>query len=62
MAAITMDYTIGGRTSSGLLILWRCNDGSTLAVTMESDPIPFKTHLADIRTILGGAMLVPPGR
>jgi hypothetical protein len=57
-----MDYALGGRKSSALLILWRCNDGSTLAVTMDTDPTPFKTHLADIRNLLGSAMFVPPGR
>jgi hypothetical protein len=62
MAAMTMDYALGGRISSSILILWRCIDGSTLAVAMESDPKAFKNHLADLRAILGGTMLVPPGR
>ena len=62
MGAITMDYALGGRKSSALLLLWRCKDGSTLAVTMDTDPAALKTHVADLFTLLGGALVIPPGR
>jgi hypothetical protein len=62
MGAITMDYALGGRKSSALLLLWRCRDGSTLAVTMDTDPAAFKTGVAELFSLLGGAALIPPGR
>ena len=62
MGAITMDYAVGGRKSSALLMLWRCKNGATLAVTMDTDPAVFKTRVSDLFNLLGGAMLIPPGR
>jgi hypothetical protein len=60
IGAITMDYSIGGRKSSSLLMIWRCKDGSTLAVTMNSDPGSFKGHYDELSRLIGGAMIMAP--
>jgi len=60
IGAITMDYALGGRKSSSLLMIWRTKDGSTLTVTMQSDPDVFKTHNTDLFTLIGGSLVIPP--
>ena len=62
IGAITMDYAVGGRKSSSLLMLWRCKDGSTLAVTMQSGPDEFKSHYDELFALIGGALVIRPGR
>jgi len=58
IGAITMDFSIGGRQSSSLLMIWRCKDGSTLTVTMEADPEPFKAHSKELFSMIGASMLL----
>ena len=60
IGAITMDYAIGGRKSSSLLMIWRCKDGSTLAITMNSDPAQFKGHCDELYGLVGSSMLMRP--
>jgi hypothetical protein len=62
IGAITMDYAVGGRKSSSLVMLWRCKDGSTLAVTMQSGPDEFKGHYDELITMIGNSLVIPPGR
>jgi hypothetical protein len=58
IGAITMDYSLAGRNSSSLLMLWRCADGSSLAVTMQSDPGPFKAHCTELFSMIGSSLLL----
>jgi len=60
IGAITMDYSMGGRKSSSLLMIWRCKDGSTLAVTMNSAPEQFKGHCDELSALIGTSMLMSP--
>jgi hypothetical protein len=59
IGAITMDYTVGGRTSASLLMLWRCKNGTSLAVTMQADPEPFKAHYKELFSMIGASLLLP---
>ena len=59
IGAITMDYELGGRKSSSLLMIWRCKDGTTLAVTMQSDPSVFKAHYTELTSLIGGSLVMP---
>jgi hypothetical protein len=58
IGAITMDFSIGGRQSASLLMIWRCKDGSTLTVTMQADPEPFKAHSKELFSMIGASMLL----
>jgi hypothetical protein len=58
IGAITMDYSLGGLNSTSLLMLWRCKDGSTLAVTMQSGRDQFKAHSDQLFSIIGGSLLM----
>jgi hypothetical protein len=62
IGAITMDYALGGRKSSSLLMIWRTKDGSTLTVTMQSDPAVFKTHNTDLFALIGGSLVIPASK
>jgi hypothetical protein len=60
IGAITMTYSIGGRVSSSLLMIWRCKDGSTLAVTMQAGPDSFKSHSDELFSMIGSSLLLAP--
>jgi len=60
IGAITMDYTIGGRKCSSLMMLWRCKDGSTLAVTTRADAARFKAHCDLLFSMIGGSIIMKP--
>ena len=60
IGVVTMDYSIGGRKSSSLLLIWRCKDGSTLTVTMNSDPGNFKAHYNELMCLIGASMIMAP--
>jgi hypothetical protein len=61
IGAITMDFTVGGGKYSSLLMIWRCRDGSTLAVTMQSSPDQFKSHCDDLVAMIGSSLILSPG-
>ena len=60
IGAITMDYAVGGRESSSLLMLWRCKNGATIAVTLESGPDEFKGHCTEVFGYIGSSIILPP--
>jgi hypothetical protein len=60
IGAITMDYSVGGRKSSSLVMLWRCKDGTTLAVTLQGDPDEFKSHSDELFSMIGASLLMRP--
>jgi hypothetical protein len=60
IGAITMDYSVGGLSSSSLLMLWRCKDGASLAVTMQCDPAQFQAHYNELFSMIGASLLLPP--
>jgi hypothetical protein len=59
IGAITMDYTLAGRASSSLLMIWRCKDGSTLAVTLQAGRENFQAHSQEIFAMIGASLLIP---
>jgi hypothetical protein len=60
IGAITMDYSLGGRASSSLLMLWRCKDGSSLAVTLDASPETFESHSKEIFSMIGTSLVLAP--
>jgi hypothetical protein len=60
IGSISMDYTIGAMKSSSLLMLWRCKDGSNLAVTMQAGSDKFKSHSDELFSMIGAAMIMKP--
>ncbi len=62
IGAITMDFAVGGAKYSSLLMIWRCKDGSTLAVTMQCGRDEFKSHCEELFTMIGSSLLLPAGR
>jgi hypothetical protein len=60
IGAITMDYSIGGRKTTSLSMLWRCKSGATLAVAMQADPGHFKSHSDQLFSLIGASMILKP--
>jgi hypothetical protein len=59
VAAMAMDYSLLGVRSCCALLLWRCRDGSTIAVVMRTGYEDYKIRFRELNAIIGGAMLVP---
>jgi hypothetical protein len=59
MGAMSLDYSLQGVKSTCLLLLWRCADGTTIAVTLQTGFKDFKTHCDQLYSMIGGAMLIP---
>jgi len=59
ISAIEMDYELGGRKSSSMMLLWRTKNGATLVVTMQADPASFAAHAGELRSLIGGMLLLP---
>ncbi len=60
IGAISMDYSVGGMNSSSLLMIWRCKDGSTLAVTMQASADMFKSHADELFAMIGTSLVRKP--
>jgi hypothetical protein len=60
IGAISMDYSLGGLKSSSLLMIWRCLDGSTLAVTLQSGAGTFKAHSQELFSLIGASLMMKP--
>jgi hypothetical protein len=60
IGAVSMEFTLAGRSSSSLVMIWRCKDGSTLAVTLLAGLDAFKAHAAEIDSMIGSSLLLPP--
>ena len=56
---MAMDYSLLGVRSCCLLLLWRCRDGSTITVVVRTGYEDYKIRFQELKTIIGGAMLVP---
>jgi hypothetical protein len=59
IGAMTLDYSFAGVRSCILLLLWRTQDGTTIAVTMRTGFSEFKSHCDGLYQMIGGSMLVP---
>jgi hypothetical protein len=59
IGAMTLDYSFSGVRSCILLLLWRTQDGTTIAVTMRTGFSEFKSHCEGLYQMIGGSMLVP---
>jgi hypothetical protein len=59
VAAMAMDYSLLGVRSCCALLLWRCQDGSTITVILRSGYDDYKIRFRELTAIIGGAMLVP---
>jgi hypothetical protein len=58
MGAMSLDYSMQGVKSTRLLLLWRCADGTTLSVTLQTGFSDFKTHCDQLYSMIGGALLI----
>jgi hypothetical protein len=59
IGVMVLDYSLAGMRSCALLLLWRCQDGSTLAVTMRTGFSDFNARRDQLYGMIGGAMLLP---
>jgi hypothetical protein len=58
MGQISMDFDLGGNKYTAMLLLWRCRDGSTIAVSMQSEAKSFLDQRTDLLAMIGSAMLM----
>jgi hypothetical protein len=59
MGALSLEYSFAGARSCILLLLWRTQDGATIAVTMRTGFSDFKAHREALYQMIGGSMLLP---
>ncbi len=58
IGAITMDFAVGGGKYASLLMIWRCRDGTTLAVTMQCGPDQFEAHCKELFGMIGASLVM----
>lgn len=60
IGAITLEYSLADHKYRSLLLLWRCRDGSTIAVTLRGILNDFQDHRDALYQMIGGSMLLQP--
>jgi hypothetical protein len=58
MGAMSLDFSLQGVKSTRLLLLWRCADGTTITVTLQTGFNEFKTHCDQLYSMIGGSLLL----